>query len=411
MHPYLRYLVIIALLFTAKMAVAGGPFVVDTVNDSGTAQQWVDDKLIYYTDDGDLSATVDNETAREWIAEAINKWTGASLKNKNGVSVNTTGVTAQWGGNIGVDIDENNYDEYDDPEPGPTVIIFDKDAGIIKDMWPGAEFIMPGVTGLTLSSSDGKEILRGVVILNGVMLSGGEIILSNDQFKAAILHELGHLFNMDHTQVNFDIADVCDLSTTCDEGQYIPTMYPELKTAMQRIPSIDDLITISWLYPNSTFENYFCTITGEIQDRDGNPLQGVNVIARRVLEGDMFTKGDARSMVSGVLYPACAGDGHYYLHGIIPGKTYEVFYEPLTDQYRNMSGFEPLANPPTGFTTETIPAADGSTTVSCEDGGETIQMQTVQVDVSNPCVVTKKTTEEEGEEGTSGGGCSLILPK
>ena len=219
-------------------------------------------------------------------------------------------------------------------------------------------------------------------------MSGGVVSLSDNQFKSALTHELGHLFNLDHTQINLDIADMCDLGGTCDDGQFIPTMFPELKTQLQRYLSIDDKITISWLYPNNTFESSFCTITGEIQDRDGYPLQGVNVIARRVMDGETLTKEDARSMVSGVLYPACAGDGHYYLHGLVPGKTYEVIYEPISSQYTGMSGFEPLANPPSGFDTGNISASDGSTTVSCDNGGETIQMETVKVDVDNPCVVT-----------------------
>jgi hypothetical protein len=256
--------------------------------------------------------------------------------------------------------------------------------------------------------------------LDGCTYKGETTRLSTEEFKATMLHELGHLFNLDHSQVNLDIADACDRTGTCVDGQYIPTMFPELKTFLQGTKvSDDDKITLSWIYPNSTFEDSFCTITGEIQDKDGRPLQGINVIARRVGDGESLTKEDARSMVSGVLFPGCSKDskniynfdGRYYLKGIVPGKTYEVIYEELSTEYTGMSGFEPLASPPSGFLPEgqtevPILSSGGDTTVKCDKGGETIDMETVKVPVGNPCPSLEPTPAPT--TGSSGGGCSLI---
>ncbi len=121
-------------------------------------------------------------------------------------------------------------------------------------------------------------------------------------------------------------------------------------------------------------------------------------------------------MVSGVLYPACTADGHYYLHGIIPGKAYQVTYEQLSSEYTGASGFEPLDNPPSGFAAGTI-TKDGATTVSCETGGETIEMDALELDVTNPCGTmatpggdTSGTDEEAASTSSEGGGrCQLAL--
>jgi hypothetical protein len=398
---------IVINLFISNCAIAGGPFVRDVTNNTGVAQQWTDNKLTWFSDDGDLSNGISHETAMGWLTEAIGKWTGSFLYDTATTTVKTTSVTNDYQGSIGKDIDISNFDEYVSAQPGETVIIFDKDGAITEYFAGGAYTQIPGLSQLLLSSDDGTKIIKGVVILNGVLLDNRT--LSEEQFKAAVLHELGHLFNLDHAQVNEDIASACSLRGGCTDGQYIPTMYPELKTWMQSNLVFDDMITISWIYPNENFKTKFCTITGEIQDRDGRPLQGVNVIARRVGEGETIKRMDSRSMVSGVLYDYCYPDGHYYLHGIRPGKTYEVFYEPLSTKYRGMSGFEPLPEPPSDFDTGTITTSDGSSTVSCSSGGQTIEMPTVKIDVSNPCPAGG--TEAETAPASAGGGCSLILPR
>jgi len=404
----LKLSALLAFILIAASAYAGGPFAVDTVGDSGVAQQWQNKTLEWYSEDGGLSPSVDNTTAKRWVSEAISRWTTElKLQDSTRAFVSTTDVQATYMQSVNKDIDGTNYDPYISAAPGETVIIFDRDGAITRDIAGESNYkYIPGLSEILLSDSSGTQILKGVVILNGVLLTEGT--LTEDEFKSAIQHELGHLFNMDHTQVNLDIANACTLSSDpadCPDAQYIPTMFPELKTYRQAQPKVDDKITLSWIYPNSTFQNSFCTIKGEIEDKDGRPLQGVNVIARRVGDGDTLTKEDTRSMVSGVLYPACAGDGHYYLYGIVPGKTYEVIYEPLSSEYTGMSGFEPLDNPPTGFEPATISASDGATTVKCTTGGETIEMDAVKVQVENPC----QPTDGAGSDTTTkSGGCSLI---
>lgn len=397
--------------FFAESSFAGGPFVVDGVGDTGVAQRWVNDTLMWYVDGGNLSNTVSNETAREWVEEAIEKWTGATLQDSTRDYIGTTNVQATFVSDVGYDINSTNFWDYLDEEAGPTVIIFDRDGLVTREIAAGTYENIPGLTDIRFSSSSGISILRGVVIFNGLTLDSG--LLTEDQFKAAMLHELGHLFNLDHTQVNLDIAELCTLGGTCTDGQYIPTMFPLLKTDRQSALSVDDKVTLSWIYPNNAFSTSFCTIIGEIQDQSGNPLQGVNVLARRVADGESLKKEDVRSMVSGVMYPACHADGHYYLYGIVPGKTYEVFYEPISEEFTDLSGFEPLDSPPQGFDSATITSSSGETTVSCDEGGETITMQIVKVPVATPCTTLSPIGNSDDTDGSgstaSSGGCSLIL--
>lgn len=405
---------VVFALFAAAAVFAGGPFAVDKVGDSGTAQQWLDNDLVWYLDKGNLTETIDNNAAKTWVNDALNKWTGASLHDKDRNYVKTVDVKATFVRVMSDDI--NTFSEYQSVasrEEGPTVIVLDKDGTITRSIAGDAAEGIPGLTEILLSDSTGKKILKGVVILNGKLLSGGSITLSQKQFKAAVLHELGHLFNLDHTQVNLDVADACDLvlqddtDPSCPDAQLIPTMFPGLKTYRQGSElKLDDVITISWIYPSSAFQSSFCSITGEIQDKNGRPMQGVNVIAKLVSSDETASRVDSRSMVSGALFPACTTNGTYYLHGIVPGRTYEVFYEPLSSEYTGMSGFEPLANPPSGFDTATIGTA------KCDSGGETVTMDAVKVEGVNfddLCPPDADTTPTD--TGGGGSSCTLIIPK
>ncbi|MBI4212314.1 MAG: hypothetical protein HY540_06720, partial [Deltaproteobacteria bacterium] len=211
------------------------------------------------------------------------------------------------------------------------------------------------------------------------------------------------------TQINLDIALNCSPETPCEGSQYLPTMFPELKTPLQMSPSIDDKVTLSWIYPDPNFNSKFCMATGKIVDAAGKPLRGVNVIASRVDDGDSLTRSDARSMVSGVLYPGCLGDSAYYLYGFVPGKKYHVTYEPLAEQYAGHSGFEPLDQPPSGFASGTIEAENGETVIGCEAGNTVIPMKTVTIDVKNTCLFSRQTTNTNTSTAPgSAGGCSFM---
>lgn len=367
------------LMMPALFAHAGGPFVVDETSNSGVAAQWIDKTLSWSYDDGDFAPTVSNATAVGWIRDAMDDWAGVKMINPDNFSESfvTVDVQHQEVGSLGEDVTAENLEDFYYLSGVHALIVFDYDGSIMLALGYDQEATL-GLTFPYEVDDTGLYLTRGIIILNGAILDylgGGTTAQS--LFRAALLHEVGHLYNLDHTQVNLIQAEACELDGTCDEPEYISTMFPILKTDLQNSLNRDDKITISWIYPSNDFKNNYCTIAGEILDENGTPLQGVNVIARRTNLAEI----DSRSMVSGVLYPRCTSDGHYYLHGIMPGQSYQVTYEELSPEYSGASGFEPLPVPPSGFPSGTI-TSDGNTTVGCSNGGETIQMDSIQLPVT-----------------------------
>lgn len=409
-------LVVFLLFAAAGIALAGGPFVVDEVGRTGVAQRWINDRMVWCADEGDLSDSVDNAKAIGWIVDALEKWTGATLVNADAESVETATIETQQDTTCSVgDVDADNIDTYADNLEGGVLIVFDKTGDIIAGYYGDEN--RGNIVGLSRplgTDESGLYITEGIAIFNGYMLDND--ILSTDSaraealFKGTILHELGHVLNLDHSQVNYDVSKVCTYTdAACTNGHVIPTMFPQLVTTMQgEAPTRDDKITISWIYPSDEFESDFCTITGEIFDADGNPLKGVNVIARSALGGSAPLV-DARSFVTGVLQPSCYGDSRYHLHGIKPGIPYRVEYESIGDGFTGASDFEPLGDDsPTGFDSGII---SGDTTVKCDNGGDTINMDSVTIDTPNVCAGFNEAdgTTDDGSGSSSSSKCSLAL--
>ncbi|MBN1283612.1 MAG: hypothetical protein JXA24_07570 [Proteobacteria bacterium] len=401
--------VLAAVLFSVS-ARAGGPFYVDDAA-SGTALQWENQTLKWCPDPGDLASSVPHDTAVQWITEALGKWTSVKLRNASNQLVDTTSVsTAMDAGCPVMNITVDNYLDYYNGDEGPTVVVFDE-TGEITAVFVGEEN-KDGVVGLSVplaSDSSGKFITKGIVIFNGLLLAsdnttlGSDLATKSSYYKATVLHELGHLLNLDHSQTNYEYVKDCELGSTCDNSTFIPTMYPELISTSQSDLNRDDEVTISWLYPTPVLGSQFCLITGRILDGDDRPLKGVHVTATRA-EGTTTPLVEARSFVSGAMYPSCDGDSRYYLYGIVPGRAYKVWYEAIGEDFRGASDFEPLDYPPKGFDAGSILGPDDATTVSCSQGGETIEMQDVKIDTANPCAGTSTATTSSGSKTS----CSLV---
>lgn len=426
----------VALTGAGAVAEAGGPFVVDEVSKSGVAQRWQNDTLTYSIDKGNLSASNNNAAGVALVQEVVAKWVDVTLSNpqSGGEAIDTTVFKASVQAQPSEDITASNYESYLSTDNANTYIIFDEDGSITADLGYD-KYAVVGLSQPLASDSSGLRITKGVVILNGCLLTqacvnadpdlgGGQgTTLTLNQLKAAGLHELGHLSNLDHTQVNYDVAKSCSISNACGDNYAVPTMYPILVSDMQATLKWDDKITISWIYPkvdssSQLFNANYGTITGEIFDADGQPLKGVNVIAMLCDTYDATSDScytaadpdparvDVRSMVSGVLYPGYSGDSRYYLHGLLPGHKYKVVCESLASQFTGASGFEPIANPPTGITDCSIASSDGSTApVTVESGGQTIEMTAKTIDVANPC--PESVCGENTSSSSSSSKCSL----
>src|SRR3989338_59046 len=401
------------LLFSLDLS-AGGPIAIDTVNKSGTAQRWDKNTVEWFHDDGSLATNVNNQKAVQWVQEAFSTWSNVTMQTADGRSVKTVDITIKSGGSLGKDVDKTKYHEYLSATEGPSAVIFDPYGSILEDIGIDKTLII-GVTAPLLSSGDGKKILRGVTILSGYLLENNR--LDPDQARAEMLHrasglhEIGHFLNLDHGSTMAAAALACKKDGACVDGEFIPTMFPELKTPLQINLARDDKVTISWMYPSTTFHSEFCIIRGRAEDDKSIPLRGVNLLAQRVGESEGLTKEDVRAFVSGVLYPGCEPNSDYTLYGIVPEKKYQVLYEQLPSQYIGQSGFEPLPNPPQGFTAATIETSDGKSTVECSKGGEVMEMPVVKVTAANPCKNLKPNSNTSASAGLpkeGSRGCGLM---
>jgi hypothetical protein len=422
-RPIISVGILLLLLALATAARAGGPFRVDEVNHTGVAMRWQDDTLKWCPDTGKLSSKVNNATGLQWIEEALVKWTGTKLKDETGTAVATTMIkAAKDTGCESVDItgvgNPPMYLKYVDPGYAKTVIIFDDTGDIIEDLMPGNREGVVGLSEPQVWDSSGLHLTKGYAIFNGYLQASGILASTQDVsdklFQATIVHELGHLLNLDHTQVNLSIARDCVRDGACENSQGVPTMYPELKTTAQSLLKRDDQVTVSWIYPTEDLKSKFCVITGEIFDGKGDPLKGVNVIAANV--ANPIT--DSRSFVSGVLQTGspsstvegCYGDSRYFLYGIIPGQNYKVTYEPIDPDFTGASSLEPLDPPLGGFSSGTIESQSGDTVVSCGGGGETIEMASLTIDIPNPCTGSTSGGGSGTPTGTTSSKSCGLLP-
>ncbi|MDP2599749.1 MAG: hypothetical protein Q8P84_03310 [Deltaproteobacteria bacterium] len=417
------------LLFSLSPVFAGGPYQLGS-SISGQPPRWPyhnsEQKYVvkWKADGGRLNSRVSRETAIGWVEQIFDKWKAASLSVEGeNAPVATTALKSvpEGDGNVGVDITKENYEVYVHPEMGSLVhatIIFDEDGSIITALSNGDELAKGQIVGYGSPILDGsaKTVIGGFVVLNGLFVNGQKDLrvhdneISPEDFKAVILHEIGHMLNLDHSAVNQNTAMVCVFGESCDNPKDIPTMWPELLTGDQYGLHHDDIVTVSWLYPSKAFNEKFCKAMGSVKNKKKNePMAGVHVVG----EGVGNPAFDARGMVSGVLYPESvrSPNGDYILAGLSPKKEYEIRYEELpykevpsgdgtkTNKYSIASGFEPLTNPPRGF------GGGDIRTIRCESGGETINLPVAAV-VFEEDKPIGQTSESPGTESTKG-WCAL----
>jgi hypothetical protein len=260
-------------------------------------------------------------------------------------------------------------------------IVYDADGSLFDDLVGDPNVI--GFAGPCRLDVGGR-ILSGHAALNGKFqdeVPSPE--LSANEFDAVFIHEFGHFFGLDHSQINQEcLGSLGGCLDGSDDAFGLPTMFPFLISGLVEDPvgnpgvhpartlSPDDIAWISSLYPASGaggFNATFGTIEGTIFFSDGQtPAQGVNVIARQV--DDLGTPEDesrrnAVSVVSGYLFTGNPGQsvtgtnpgssfgsrdptlvGFYRIPGLLPGD-YTIEVESINEGFDAGSGVGPL-NPP-----------------------------------------------------------------
>jgi hypothetical protein len=245
---------------------AGGPLIVGGPGFGVEGQPFVWDNtqpIRYWTDGGSLGP-LDNSNANSLVAQAFQTWG----------QVPTAALTFTRAGSItGIaDGNVNTLAEVDAAmatcnSGSQTPIIYDDNASLLLQL-TGDDSVV-GVAGPCALSQAGK-------IRSGFAIFKYPSSLSADILRAVIVHELGHLLGLDHTDVRVPFTGTvpADIDAT-------PTMYYMLITPLQRSLGVDDIAWISKLYPSSNFASTYGRITGHVLFSDGQyPAQDVLVVAR-----------------------------------------------------------------------------------------------------------------------------------
>ena len=288
------------LLLPATAAYAGGPLL---VRSNGTPYVWSTSPISYRTDDGPLSATVDEMDARGRVLEAFNVWQNVGSSNISYSRAGSINSTAGF-----TDGDVSTGAEYNAVlgtcnSGSQNPIIYDADGTIFTDLNIDVESVL-GFAGFC--DIDASNYLSGHAVMNGLFIDGQDVpvqdVPSDAFFNAVFVHEFGHFSGLDHSQINVN----CQFGCAPDDFTGLPTMFPLLipdPLVSQGNLSVDDIAWISSLYPQTGaggFASTHGTITGTVFFSDGEShAQLVNVIARQVDTGLNQDRTTAASVVSG----------------------------------------------------------------------------------------------------------------
>ena len=321
-----------ALLLSSHAGLAGGPF---EINNNGEPQVWSTAQPVpFHTDLGPLGLLT-NEEAIALVEEAFQVWE----------DVPSAAISFAVAGSLPVDVTGSNvFDILDVGGDGISPIVFDHDGTVIDAVLGiGASRHTLGFTAIKFGQSD--RILEAKTVLNGTVLDGNPTNpdASRESFFATIVHEFGHYINLDHSQINGELAFDNDVNN--DDG--LPMMFPIASDSVTL--HLDDIATVSTLYPGPDFATSTGSIEGEILLGNGTtPFQGANVIARRTVDPIR----DAVSYVSGALFSNNFGGGsddpafkgQYKITGLPPGD-YTVEVEQVDQTFVGGSSLSPLDPP------------------------------------------------------------------
>jgi hypothetical protein len=295
--------------------------------------------ITWNADLGDLGELTKSE-ADTFVANSFTQWQ----------NVATSTVSYVQGANLAVDVDETNFLpflEAEEPD-GLSAIVYD-DSGAIFELLFGVDSGVLGFAGPEFGDPATCTITEGYAFLNGPEFSPSDPLSG----FAIMTHEFGHFSNLAHSQTNGGILlglavatpepsgpapnDTFGTLTVADfaNNEYLETMYPFFfgPAFGSESLALDDITSISRLYPEATYFASTASVAGSILSPNGaTRLSGINVIARNVANPFL----DAVSALSGDFTDATdpgasAVVGTYRFTGLTPGAQYAVYVDEILD--------------------------------------------------------------------------------
>jgi hypothetical protein len=429
--PFLRRIFItLSFLCIASTVFAGGSLKTDI---NGLPLHW-EGTVVFNPESGALKPGVyDHAASVQLVADAFNTWLsipGVQLDAQEGPELPDGGDTnaGNYKQFIGTPI-SNCYDN--DPNTVCyTPIIFDEDGKVLDSMFGEcSRFSMLGFAGFqdnTDASGDpartvlkkGQAIFSGACIAPALTQDGCSPcirVIDDTEIRTIMIHEIGHLLGMDHSQINPQVYDDCN-THGCSSGdkEGLPTMFPVLtKGANMETLHDDDIAYFLRLYGDPNQQGT-CSVSGTIFESDGTTeLRGAEVVARNTDSNQELY--DAYSFVSGAQAPRftmtgkgeanCKGDcGQYLITGLKPGESYQLCVQKIKSQFTGASSLEPVDPTRQDFADE----CPQGLTVTCEcnaaSGCSNFENQDIVADQSGNFGSSNLSVGNSAANG----GCSLV---
>jgi len=347
---------------------------------SGTVLIWVETPETCNEADGwqcghneELYVEFTNEQGVARVADALESWSAvptSTFQAEVAGSFADLGIGGADGDITGADeefsIDENGdvvHEILGTVNGGGIHVVFDEDGSVMTNVL-GVPYGVLGVASPEWADEETGIITEGWVFIGGASTYYNDTDLT--QIAGVITHELGHSFNLAHTQTNGHVfmysgqavttAGPVDCSAHWNVGgEYqlpfpqalvpeagnMSVMYPYINIDpnvwarstgeyQATVSTAEDFAAISSIYPAANFASDTGTLSGSVTypfSSDG--IIGVNVVARNIDNPyeDAITvmSGDWNDGVPG----AAEGFGEFTLKGLTPGARYVVHVENI----------------------------------------------------------------------------------
>ncbi|HSR49502.1 MAG TPA: hypothetical protein VLV83_01665, partial [Acidobacteriota bacterium] len=309
---------------TLAHLLAGGPFASGVIPGQGFIRWNPEEPVRYLVDRGPLSNIEDNNAGTELVEEAFAHWE----------AIPTAELTTQNLGQLQVNVNADNFENFVGVANEPVSIIFDQDGSLINDfLGAGSSATVLGFAAPT-NANNQNQYTSGFIVLNGPLSR------NNPGFIQTVTHELGHLLGLDHTQVNRRFEGQCPFQGPCLH-EFVPVMYPFGLPGQRAEPSLDDAAWFSFIYPSPEFSTQLGEIRGRALRANGLPMQSGFVTAALLEEGAGEPELSDSQLVGGVAEFQLNGDGRFILPGLPPGD-YVVFIEPVDPRFTEGSSVGPF---------------------------------------------------------------------